>query len=178
MILDIQSLLSNGQAVTVTATSTSVYDTAGLGVGVPVTNIFGLPTQGANTSFGEDLGGGGPGASSPQLGVWIPTTFTAGGAATLTVQLQAAVDTNNSGTAGTWQTLESSPTFALADLIAAQTPQRALISFALPERYPGQGFPRFYRLNYVVATGPMTAGAITAGLLTGIDSIQLYPNNY
>jgi hypothetical protein len=178
MILDAQSILSNNQAITATAVSTNVYDTAGVGVNNPVANIFGLATQNANPSFGEDLGGGGPGASSPQLGVWIPTTFTAAGAATLTIQLQCAVDTNNTGAPGTWQTIDVSPTFALADLIAAQIPQRALISWAVPERYPGQGFPRFYRLNYVVATGPMTAGNIFAALLTGIDSIQMYPANY
>ena len=42
MILDAQSLLSNAQVLTVTAPSSNVFDTAGLGVGQPVTNIFGV----------------------------------------------------------------------------------------------------------------------------------------
>lgn len=179
MILDALSILSQNQALTVTGPSSNVYDTAGLGVGQPVTNIFGLATaSGSPASFGEDLGGGGPHAGAPQLAVWIPTGFTAGGAATLQVQLQAAVDTNNTGTPGTWQTIDQSAPFALADLTASQTPQHPLVSFTVPERYPGQNFPRFYRLNYVIGTGPMTAGAVTSALLTGVDSIQNYPANY
>lgn len=172
MYLDSPSILSNNQAVTVTAVSTQTYDTAGLGVGQPVTNRFGTATN-----FGEDIGGGGPMASSPQLGVWIPTAFTAGGAGTLQVQLQCAVDTNNTGTPGTWDTIAQTDTYALAAL-AVSTPQRPLVSFTVPDRYPGQNFPRFYRLNYVVATGPMTAGAISAALLTGIDDMPFYPPNF
>lgn len=172
MYLDASSILSNAQAITVTATSTAVYDTAGLGVGQLVTNIHGTATN-----FGQDLGGGGPAASAPQLGVWVATSFTAAGAGTLQVQLQCAVDTNNTGTPGTWQTIDQTDTFALAALVAG-SPQRPLVSFTIPDRYPGQNFPRFYRLNYVVATGPMTAGVLTAALLTGIDDVPFYPPNY
>lgn len=172
MYLDASSILSNAQAVTATAASTNVYDTAGLGVGQPVANRFGTATN-----FGEDLGGGGPTGHAPQLGVWIATTFTAAGAATLQVQLQAAVDTNNTGTPGTWQTIDQTDTFALAALVAG-SPQRPLVSFTVPDRYPGQNFPRFYRVNYVVATGPMTAGVLTAALLTGIDDVPFYPPNF
>lgn len=179
MILDIQSTLGINQAVTVTAPSQFVYDTAGLGVGVPVTNIFGLATaSGSPPSFGEDMGGAGPAIGAPQLGVWVPTAFTAGGAGTLQVQLQCAVDTNNTGTPGTWETIAESAVFALADINSANTSLRALVSYTVPERYPGQGLPRFYRTNYVVGTGPMTAGALTAALLTGVDSIQITPANY
>lgn len=166
------AILSSAQAITVTAVSTGVYDTAGLGVGQPVTNRFGTATN-----FGEDVGGGGPLTSAPQLVVSVPTAFTAGGAATLQVQLQAAVDTSNTGTPGTWETIMQTTTFALADL-AASSPQRPLCSFTVPDRYPGQNFPRFYRLNYVVATGPMTAGAVNAMLLTGIDDVPFYPPNF
>jgi hypothetical protein len=172
MILDVSSILSAAQAVTVTAPSTGVYDTAGLGVGQPVTNIFGLATT--DSSFGEDLGGGGPHAEGPQLAVIVSTAFTAGGAATLKVQLQAAPDTTNTGTPGTWQTIQQSDDFALATLALGQM----LTKWTVPGRYPGSNFPRFYRLNYVVSTGPMTAGALNAYLLTGIDDNPLYPANY
>lgn len=171
MYLDVTSVLSQAQAVTVTAVSTGVYDTAGLGVGQPVTNRFGIATN-----FGEDLGGGGPLASAPQLGVFIAQNFAAAGAGTLRVQLQAAVDTNNTGTPGTWDTIAQTDDIPVAQLV--QNAARPLTSFTVPDRYPGQNFPRFYRLNYIVATGPMTAGQLTAALLTGIDDVPFYPANF
>jgi hypothetical protein len=173
MILDVDSLLSNAQAVTATAPSTGVYDTAGLGVGVPATNITGIVNNAAAV-FGSDLGTGGPNnASAPQLGVIVGTAFTAGGSATMQVQLQAAID-NGSGGAGTWDTIMETDTIAVALLTAGQL----VASFTVPRRYPGQGFPRFYRVNYVVATGPMTAGTVNAFLLTGIDDNPIYPANF
>ncbi len=175
-ILDILSVLSSKQAITSTAASTNVYDTAGLGVGQPVTNIIGLPTASSGTnSFGEDLGGGGPHAEGPQLQVIVDTAFTAGGAGTLTVQLQAAEDTSNTGTPGTYKTIAQTDAYALATLTAGQ---RLTPSWSVPGRYAGAYFPRFYRLNYVVATGPMTAGAVSAQLLTGQDDSPLYPANF
>jgi hypothetical protein len=175
MILDLNAVLDSSRALTVTAVSTGVYDVAGLGVNVPAVNITGI-ANGTTAPMGEDIGGGGPSsASPPQLGVIVGTNFTAGGAATLQVQLQAAVDSGN-GVPGTWDTIVESDTIPVADLITTNNP---IVSFTVPRRYPGQGFPRFYRLNYVIATGPMTAGVIAfAGLLTGIDDIPTYPANY
>lgn len=174
MILDLNLLLSSNQAVTVTAPSTNVYDVAGLGVGIPVANITGIVNKAAAT-FGEDIGGGGPLAEGPQLGVIVgATAFTAAGAATMRVQLQAAVD-NGAGAVGTWQTIMQTDALPVAQLLAGVT----IASFTVPKRYPGAGFPRFYRVNYVVGAGPMTAGVIGfAGLLTGIDDNPLYPANY
>lgn len=169
MILDINLLLDSNRALTVTGPSAQVYDTAGLGVGVPVTNRFG------NTAnSGNDIGTGGPTSESPpQLLVKVGTAFAAGGAATMRIQLQAAVDTaNNSGTPGTWDTIDQTDDIPVALLVAGAQPA----AFVVPERYLGQNFPRFYRLNYVITTGPMTAGTISfAGFLTGIDSNPLYP---
>lgn len=174
MILDINSVLSNSQAVTVTAVSTGVYDVAGLGVNVAATNITGL-ANGAAAAMGEDIGGGGPSsASPPQLGVFVNTAFTAAGAATMQIQLQAAVDSGG-GVPGTWDTIDESDTLAVALLTPANNP---IVSFTVPKRYPGQGFPRFYRINFVIATGPMTAGALSAYLMTGIDDNPLYPANF
>ena len=169
MIQDINLQLSVAQAVTVTAVSTGTYDTAGVGVGQAAPNIFGTAAE-----FGNDIGGGGPNASAPQLGVFVSTNFTAGGSATMQVQLQAAVDAGG-GTPGAWDTIMESDTIPVADWIINNGP---IVSFTVPKRYPGQGFPRFYRLNYVVATGPMTAGALNASLLTGIDDNPIYPPNY
>lgn len=174
MILDALSVLSTNQLITATAVSQNVYDTAGVGVGQPVTNIIGLPTQGNNPSFGEDIGGGGPHATAPQLGVLAGAAFTAAGAATLRAQLQAAVDTNNSGTPGPWLTIDQTDDIPVANLLLGTWIAR----FTVPTRYAGQGFPRFYRVNYLVGTGPFTAGSVSAWLLTGIDDIELYPANY
>ena len=172
MLLDINSSLSASQAITATATSTGVYDTAGLGVGVAVTNITGIVNK-TTATFGNDLGTGGPNASSPQLVAYVGTAFTAGGAGTLQVVLQAAVD-NGSGGAGTWKNILETDTYALATLTAGAK----IADFNVPPGYPGIGYPRFYRLNFVVATGPMTAGTVSAYLLTGIDNLTITPANY
>ena len=57
--------------------------------------------------------------------------------------------------------------------------------FQVPEISPDMGFgevmPRFYRLNYTVATGPFTAGALTSNLVLNpsqATKIQNYPSNY
>jgi hypothetical protein len=170
MYVDVSSIISSKQAITATAVSTFTYDAAGLGVGQPVANTFGIQ----DTSFGGDLGGGGPLASGPQLLAQVVTAFTAGGAATLRVQLQAAADTANSGTPGTWDTIMQTDDIAVALLTAGAK----LASFTVPDRYLGQAFPRFYRLNYVVTTGPMTAGTMNAFLLTGVDDLPAYPSAY
>ncbi len=172
MILDINAVLSAAQALTVTAVSTNVYDTAGLGIGNAVTNAFGVQ----NTSFGEDLGGGGPGVSAPQLLAKVGTTFTAGGAATMQVQLQAAVDVTNTGLPVTWDTILQTDTVAVALLTAGAQ----IANFTVPDRYLGQGFPRFYRLNYIIASGPMLTGTMNAFLATGIDDAtsQIYPSGF
>lgn len=169
MILDALLSLSQNQAVTVTAPSTNVFDVSGAGVGQPAPQIFGVQSS----VFGEDIGGGGPGTSSPQLGVLVNTTFTAGGSATLQVQLQAAID-NGSNQPGTWGTIVGTDTLAVALLKAGTW----LARFNVPDRYPGQGFPRFYRVNYVVATGPMTAGVLSAQFATGLDSVPFYPSGF
>lgn len=174
MILDAASTFSSTQAVTVTAPSTFVFDVAGVGAGNPDPNIFGTA---AITIFGSDLGSGGPLVSPPQLVVYVNTAFTAGGAGTLRVQLQAAPDTaTNTGTPGTYKTLLQTDDFALATLVAGQQ----IANFTIPKRYPGSdpSFPRFYRLNYVVTTGPMTAGAVSAYLSTGNDDNPIFPANF
>ena len=170
MILDANLVLDSARALTVTAVSTGVIDLAGVGVGNAPPNIIGTATI-----FGEDIGGGGPGVSAPQLLVKVGTAFTAGGAATLQVQLQCSVDTAVTYQPAAWDTIAQTDTYAVALLTAGQV----LAPFTIPTRYPGQGFPRYYRLNYVIATGPMLTGTIGfAGIATGTDDIETYPANY
>ena len=102
MIKDATLSLSANQAVTVTAPSTGIIDVSGASVGNPVPQIFGVQSS----VFGEDIGGGGPAISSPQLGVLVNTTFTAGGSATMQVQLQAAID-NGSNQPGSREEVRS-----------------------------------------------------------------------
>ena len=165
-INDANLVFSSDQAITVTAPSTNIIDLAGVGVGNAVPNAFGTPSV-----FGQDIGiGSGEG---PVLDVTVTEAFTAAGAATMQVQLQAAIDdgTNNPGT---WETIAETAAIGKALL----TLGRKIAEFAIPPRWPGQGFPRFYRLNHVVATGPMTAGKLTSLINTGRNDAPMYPAAY
>jgi hypothetical protein len=169
MLLDATLVLSQNQAITVTAPSSGTIDFASLGLNQAVTNRFGT-----GTNFGEDPGIG-DGVSPPNILCVVGTTFTAGGAGTLTVQLQESVDTSNTGVPASWKTIAQTDALALAQLTAGQQ----IAEFTIPPRAPTQGFPRFFRLNYVVGTGPMTAGTIAfAGIITGRDDAPMYPAAY
>ncbi|GAB0504963.1 hypothetical protein KU15F69_18680 [Escherichia coli] len=89
----------------------------------------------------------------------VNTTATAAGAATLNVQLQTSPDNS------TWTTIYDSGTLALAALAAG----KRLFSTKVPA-----GVQRYLRVNYVVATGPLTAGAFTAGINLDVDNNTPY----
>lgn len=136
---DLNQILSDNQAVTVTAPSTSVWD-------------FGVAGQ-----FGEGF----------HIGVMcqVVTTFTAAGAATLVVSAQGSLDNV------TFFDLVNSAVIAVADLIAGTQ----ILRISLPLRQPNMAASvpyRYFRLNYTVATGPMTAGAIEAWLAAVEDRDQ------
>ena len=90
------------------------------------------------------------------LFVTVDESFAAEGAATLTL----AVQTSDASDFGTAVTLLTTQAYAKASLTAGRTP----IILALP-----QGLGRYLRLSYTVATGPMTAGRISAVLATDVD---------
>ena len=104
----------------------------------------------------RDIGVGEP------LEYWVTTnaTATAAGAATVNVQLQTSPDNS------TWTTLTSSGDLALASLVAG----RRIVSQKVP-----QGVQRYLRVNYVVGTGSLTAGAFTAGINLDVDGNNHYP---
>lgn len=135
MITDELNRFSNNQAITASAASTDVIDLGPLG-------SAGSPT--ANTR--RDIGQGRP----LTFFVHARTAFTAGGAATLQVQLQTSDDNS------TWVNLTDSGALALASLGAGAR----IAAQAVP-----RGVRRYLRVNYTVATGPMTAGAVDAGLV-------------
>lgn len=89
----------------------------------------------------------------------VDTTATAAGAATLNIQLQTSPDNS------TWTTLYDSGQLALSAL----TIGKRLFSTKVP-----QGVQRYLRLNYVVGTGPLTAGAFTSGINLDVDGNNQY----
>jgi hypothetical protein len=96
----------------------------------------------------------------------VGTAFTAAGAATLTVQIQVADD---AGFTINVQTLSQTDAIPKASLPAGQ-----MIRMSVDQAEPYVG-RRFMRLNYVVATGPMTAGTITAALVKDTQDPQVSP---
>lgn len=156
MLLDalLQFDINTGAAITVTRDSTNELDMAhqrDMGAGDMVLDVFCQVIQ----------------------------AFTAAGAATLTVELKAA--RNNGGVAGTYYTQMSSVAYAVAQLTAGRELLRApLPSWDIPASGDTLNVPRFYKLTYTVATGPMTAGTIAAYLMphNHRQNNRAYPNNY
>ena len=125
-----------GTAITVTAPSTNVLDGQ-------QARDFGIGSGG----HGEPL----------EFVVTVGTAFAAVGAATLTIQVQGSVDNI------TWTTYVQTDAIPKANLTAAQQ-----IKIPMPTQAAAPhaaGIPRYYRLNYVVATGPFTAGTVEADLV-------------
>jgi hypothetical protein len=104
----------------------------------------------------RDIGVGEP----LELFVNVNTTATAAGAATVNIQLQTSPDNS------TWTTLTSTGDLALSAL----TSGKRVMSQKVP-----QGVLRYLRVNYVVGTGPLTAGAFTAGINLDVDNNSPYP---
>lgn len=155
MILD--GLLQFDSAVSLaigagTQASTNVID---LGV------ASGIPSS-ANGGGARDMGIG----DDPALKfvVQVTNTFTSGGAATLAVALQGAID-NGSGVPAAFSTWWTSPTYALATLNAGSR----LFDMDMPRPPDGIAIPRFLRLLYTVGTTNFTAGNVSAYLVIDRD---------
>ena len=95
----------------------------------------------------------------------ITASLDAVGSATLVTALEGSVDNSN------WTVMAQTRAIGKADLLAG----RELCRFKLPATGAGQAHPRYYRLNYTVATGPMTAGTVTAGLNLDRQANHAYP---
>ena len=145
------TLPNTGAAITVTRASTNVLDFL----------------------VARDIGAG----NALYVNVLGTAAFTAAGAATLTIDLEASA-AEGSG----YEVLISSGPLAVADLILGWR-----YGFVIPQNQlsnatagvldaPGQ----YYRLNYTVATGPMTAGSVMAWLSATPDrnAYYSYPRNY
>lgn len=95
----------------------------------------------------------------------VGAQFTAAGAATLQVQFQGSSDNV------TYSTYAESRAYALAEL----APGARILDIDVPGRNGPAVLPRYIRLNYVVATGPMTGGTLTAGLVAERGDQVYYP---
>lgn len=106
----------------------------------------------------------GIGPNEIELFCFVGTAVTAAGAATLTITLET--DDNTSFSSAT--TLYTTTAIPKATLVAGYN---ALAGVKIPE-----GCERYLRLNYTVATGPLTAGTFTAGLTLAGQSFRAYQN--
>lgn len=169
MFLDSQLQLSNAQAVTVTAASTSIYDITGAGSGNAPAMTFGNATV-----YGNDIGQG-DGAAAPVYAlVTFPTAFVSGGSATMQVQIQAATSAVNN-TPNAYTTISQTDVLSVAQLNSGRP-----LLLPIPPRTLSEGLPRFYRLNYVVATSTFSAGAVSSWFMINPATLPfgIYPNNY
>lgn len=141
MLIDRQTLLSDKQAVTVTAFTSDQYDTG-------------------NVSPARNLGRAGLRAV-----VTVSTTALAAGAATVAFELIEADDAAGTNA----NVLFSSGPIPKANLTAGAKP----FDVPIPDHNK-----RFLLGRYTVATGPLTAGVFSFGLLTGSDYQRAYPGGY
>lgn len=109
-----------------------------------------------NAAIGRDLGAGTP----LYLFLSVSQTFTAAGAATLVATLQDSADNS------TFADVASIGALSLAQLVAGKS---YWVGFPIPTR-------RYTRVNYTVATGPMTAGIISAHVVDGANYNFNYPD--
>jgi hypothetical protein len=159
MILDALLQFDNAVSLAIAAgtqPSTNVID---LGI------TSGIPTS-ANGGGARDIGIGDDPAM--KLLVQVSTTFTSGGAGTLSVTLQGAVD-NGAGAPAAFSSWYTSPVFALATLVAGGR----LMDMDMPRPPDGIAVPRFLRLLYTVATATMTAGNVSSFIVIDRDD-QMY----
>jgi hypothetical protein len=117
----------------------------------------GIPSS-ANGGGARDMGVGDDPAL--KLLVQVATTFTSGGAGTLAIALQGAVD-DGTGAPAAFSTWWTSSTYALASLNAGSR----LLDMDFPRPPDGIAVPRFMRLLYTIGTATMTAGQVTAGVV-------------
>lgn len=152
-----------GTAITVTAASTNIFDLHGASL---------IPAAAAKP--GRDMG---IGPAHLRLMVAVQQTFTAGGAGTLNVQAQGAPD-NGAGAPGAYVTYAETGVLALAALVI----NTRIFDIDWPRPTPTPVtpalLPRFLRLNYVVATGPMTAGTVQAELVLARDDLMSYQSGF
>lgn len=135
MILDTSLLLSDGQAVTVSAPSTNVIDLGATGT-----------PFGANAALVRDIGRG------AELDLAVAVTQAFAGLTSLQVAVQVSPDN------ATWTTVASGPAVPLASLVAGY-------QFKVPGSIEEGSNARYLRLSYTVTGSAATAGKVTAAIV-------------
>lgn len=138
------------------------------------TNIIDLHLSGipvlANLQGARDMGIG----DDPALKLLVQVTATmTGTTATLSCALQGAPD-NGSGLPGSYTTWWTSPTYALASVVAGAR----LYDMDMPRPPAGVGVPRFLRMQYIIGTSAGTGGTLAAWIvLDRMDQMYNSTNN-
>jgi hypothetical protein len=116
--------------------------------------------------LGRDIGIG----ESLEVDIRCNTTVTAAGAATVNFQLQTADDAAFTANVQTIVQTDAIPKASL--VLGASIPLHIDRSSPYPAR-------RYMRLNYLVGTGPLTAGSFTAGIVKNVqDPAISYPSGF
>lgn len=149
MIMDMQNLFSNEQAVTVDAISTNVIDLGPLSAG----NLI------------RDIGAGEP----LYLHVLVTTAFTTGDAGVLTVTLESD-STANLATSATVH-MTAITIVAAATLVAGYWIAKGLT-------IPSGAYERYLGLRFTTTTGDMTAGKVTAWLSNNRYDDRTYESGF
>lgn len=163
MILDALLQFDNAASLAIAAGTQASTNVIDFGLGTSAKPA--IPSN-ANGGGARDMGIGDDPAL--KLLVQVATTFTSGGAGTLSVAIQGAPD-NGAGVPGAYTTWWTSPVYALATLTAGAR----LLNMDFPRPPAGVAVPRFVRLLYTVAGATMDTGAITAYLVLDRDD-QMY----
>lgn len=121
----------------------------------------GIPSS-ANGGGARDIGIGDDPAM--KLLVLITTTVTSGGAGTLAIALQGAVD-NGSGAPAAFSTWWTSPAYALASLNAGSR----LFDMDMPRPPDGIAIPRYLQMTYTVGTAALTGGVLQSYIVLDRD---------
>ena len=111
--------------------------------------------------------------------VIVQTTFTAAGAATLTTSLQSA-DDDGTGNPSTYYDQILTGAIPVANLTAQRELLKAQVPIDSSAVSNNNTLPRFYRIYYTVATGPMTAGKVGAWIIDheGRAANYTYPSGF
>ena len=119
-------------------------------VTAPSTDVVDFGQVNPNSGFSDML----------KVVVTTGVAATAAGAATVTVTAQDSADNSS------WADIASTAAIPKASLVIGY---QAVIPMPLFHR-------RYVRVNYTVATGPLTAGTFSAQIVTGIQSNTAYPD--
>lgn len=100
-----------------------------------------------------------------KLAMFVTTTFASTDVGTLTVQVLGSTDNS------TYTVYAQSRAYAVADLVAGNK----LFPIDWPHRGPGDAFPRYLKVSYVMGALHFTPGAVTSMLVLDRQDASQYP---